>query len=241
MYRSQSPSVKCLLTTLFYGILIVVSSAICRAQESSLNTVDLYFADAPVSCKFVTLDDDHYWIYAVLDFQREVTDPVWAHYSWSTVEGDHADSTQVNPGNAQEILKWNFLDRLPEFITLRLNLNGREWIFQEHFPLNGYHGSGGVSLWESSGPMLHSWIRIGDSVQVKSSQGNELYTYFYGHDFDPARPPMIISPTGDSSLNIDSIFTLKANQFYVPNRQGLYFFQADSTGTSGVSLVVTDQ
>lgn len=222
-------------------MLAAFSKVLCLAQETDLNSVDLYHTDAPVSCKFVTLNDDRYWVYAVLDFRSNVTDPLWVQYSWSTNEGDKVDSTQVTPGDSQSVLKWSFQEVLPDLITVRLNWNAREWIFQEHFPMNAYHGSGGVSLWETSLPLLRSWIHIGDSVQVRSGENGAVYTYFYGHDFDPARPPMTINPaSGSASLSIDSVFMLKANQFYIPDKRGLYFFQADSTSTLGVSLVVTD-
>jgi GWxTD domain-containing protein len=53
---------------------------------------------------------------------------------------------------------------------------------------------------------------------------------------------MAVSPAkGSAPLSIDSIFVLPAGQYFSPDKQGLYLFQADSSGTSGVSLVVTDR
>ena len=41
-------------------------------------------------------------------------------------------------------------------------------------------------------------------------------------------------------MSIDSVFVLEPNTVYTPAQTGLYFFQADSTSTDGISVVVAD-
>lgn len=222
--------------------LVFFSLGLCLAQETVLNALDLYNPQAAVSCKFITQDDNAFRIYAILEFNQPLNEPLWAYFSLDTEEGLLNDSTLMEAGNSHQVLEWTFPDRLPNFITVKLNWNARVWIYQEHFPLSAYHSSGGISLWRSSMPLHEPWIHIGDSIQVRSDRSSRVYTYFYGHDFEPARPPMAVNPAqGGAPLSIDSVFVLPAGQSFSPDKQGLYLFQADSSGTSGVSLLVADR
>ena len=244
MSLSKAGNTKNLLFILLVVIFMATFPWVSKAQESVLNTLDLYSVNAPVNCRFSSLDQYPFWVYAELDFNQEVSDSIWISYSLDVAGLIASDSMLVKPENRKHLLKWRFDEGIPAslLITLSCHWKGRDWLFQEHFPMSAYHDPGGISLWDSSNPMFKTWINIGDSVQVRSVNGGILYVYFYGHEFDPARPPMTIRPSGGSaSLNIDSVFVIAANQYYTPDEQGLYFFQADSTTTLGVSLLVTDE
>ena len=225
-------------------MLLVILPGWCLAQQDALNTLDLYQTEAPVLCKFTVLEQDPAWIYAVLEFNQPVEDSLWIAYSYIQGEVLIQDSMRVKPRGQRQIFKWAFeqYDQVSAMITIGFNWNGRDWIFQEHFPEIAYHRSGGLSLWQSLIPILKSWIQLGDSVLVQSERSDSVYSYYYSHKFDPARPPMTVRPgKASSSLTIDSVFTLKAGQYYTPDKLGLYFFQSDSSTTLGISLLVTDQ
>lgn len=214
------------------------------AQDNLPNALDLYQTESPVSCSFAVVDQDPTWIYAVLNFRQKVEDSIWVAYSQAIEGFFQQDSILIQPSRQRQVLKWRFDEGYPEavMITVGFNWKGREWLFQEHFPRTAYHSTGQVSLWQSSLPLLRSWINQGDSVQIQSELSDSVYVYYYSHQFEPARPPMTLRPNkGNGSLTIDSIYTLKADQYYTPDRQGLYFFQSDSTTTLGITVLVTDQ
>lgn len=242
MPRSKNTWIKYLLKKLSIVVFAAISDHTAEAQEPTVNTLDLYRTNTQVSCSFSTLDQDVFMIYALLDFKEAPVDSLWISYSWQNPDHTVNDSTLVKPGDRQQVLTWSFAnDNIPPMITVRLNYKSRKWVFQEHFPMDAYHSSGGVSLWQSSYPILKTWIHLGDSILLQSQGNNNVFIYFYDHQFDPSRPPMTVRPAqGSASLTIDSLFTMAAGEYYQPHKQGLYFFQNDTTGTIGTSLVVTD-
>lgn len=228
----------------FYWICLVLLPALVLGQENVLNSLDLYQTESPVICRFATLDQNPAWIYAVLDFKQPVEDSLWISYSQVIGNDLLQDSIHVKPTRQRQIIKYRFDDGFPAnvMITISFSWNSRNWKFQEHFPRIAYHSTGQVSLWQSSVPILKTWIQQGESLLVKSELTDSVYTYYYSHKFDPARPPMAVKPgKGGAALVIDSVFTLKAGQLYTPDKQGLYFFQSDSSSTEGIGLMVTDR
>lgn len=226
----------------WFGLMLLPQLGL--AQEDLPNTLDLYQTETPVQCRFALLDQDPAWIYAVLSFNQRVQDSIWITFSQMTEVSVLTDSILIKPRSQRQILKWNFEQGLPDalIVSISLNWQNRDWLFQEHFPLSALHNTGGVSLWQSSLPVLKSWIQLGDSVMIQSEVSDTVYVYYYSHQFEPARPPMAVRPgTGGGTLNIDTVFSLPANQFYTPDKLGLYFVQSDSSTTAGVSLLVADR
>lgn len=228
-------SVQCLLTW-----------SVCFGQEESINTLDLYQTDGLVNCRFSLLDQgDSLWIYAALEFKQAVEDSsLWIETSWISSNQIFLDSTVlVLEDSKRSIMKWGFTPRtVPTLFTLSLNWKARTWTFQEHFPMSAYHPSGGLSLRHYSKSILNTWVHYHDSVQINTVGNKMVFTYFYDHEFDPARPPMIIRPgKGSGTLEIDTILVLTPDQKFSPNKPGLYFFQTDSSSTLGTALFVSDK
>ena len=214
-----------------------------NGQEKRTNALDLYTIDAPVRCSFTALDkNDSLNIYANLKFDQDSEKSGWINYSWTLDNTIFQDSIAIDLTRNSQMIQWTFeQDQVPSIITLSLQWKSRKWTFQQHFPVDAYHPSGGVALLQSSLPMMTEWINLNDSLQVTGPGVENVFVYFYGHPFDPARSPMAVRPgKGSSSLSIDSIFVLRANTVYAPMQKGLYFFQSDSTSTEGISVIVTD-
>ena len=122
-------------------------------------------------------------------------------------------------------LKWEFeINNVPSKITVTHSWKARNWIFEEHFPMNAIHPSGGISLWEDKSPLFSDWLKVGDSVLIKNNRSGTTYAYYYKHQFEPSRPPMALKPGLGSDLTIDSIFTLVPGQHYAPSAAGSLFF-----------------
>jgi len=217
----------------------------CFGQEESINTLDLYQTEAPVSCRFSLLDQgDSIWIYAAIEFKKTVEDSsLWIETSWISNNQNLHDSTLLRLGNNKHsVMKWGFTPQtIPGLLTLKFKWKARTWTFQDHFPMSAYHPSGGLSLWQASNPVFNSWIYNYDSVLIKTAGNTEVFAYYYDHDFDPARPPMTLRPgKGSKTLDIDTILVLAPDKYYTPDKPGLYLLQTDSSSTLGTSLFVSD-
>ncbi|GJM28477.1 MAG: hypothetical protein DHS20C17_11120 [Cyclobacteriaceae bacterium] len=215
-----------------------------HAQDPSVNTLDLYRTGAPVNCTFTAIDrNDSLLVYALVEFTESISESVWISHSWFLSGKEVLDSVMVSTNSRSKVIQWSFSqDQVPALITLSLDWKARSWTYQEHFPMNAFHTSGGVWLWRSGLPQMKPWINLGDSIQVVAPDRENIYVYYYGHPFEPARPPMTVNPGKNSgSLSIDSILILKPGTHYKPASIGLYFFQGDSTTTEGTSLVVADE
>ena len=211
------------------------------AQESLINTLDLYSPQSPVTCKFTTVEHGEFlWIYAQLDFDQPVEDSLWIGYNWESTGLYFEDSTLFRSADRRRLrIKWEYTaNEVPVLLTVKFAWKSRDWIFQEHFPMNAFHPAGGISLWESKIPWFQDWMNVNDSILIQNTASDVTYAYYYSHSFSPSRPPMAMRPgPGDSSLDIDSIFTIPPNQYFSPTKEGLYFFQSDSSSTSGRSIL----
>ena len=239
----ESESYRSICSHLVLTFIMLQGFHSLNGQATSTNTLDLYTIDAPVRCSFTALDkQDSLDIYANLKFDQDGGNPGWINYSWTLDDAIIQDSIAIDLTQNRQVIQWTFeQNRVPSIITLSLEWKSRKWTFQQHFPLEAYHPTGGVALWQSGLPMMTEWINLDDSLRVKGPGVENVFVYFYGHPFDPSRPPMAVRPgKGSSSLSIDSVFVLQPGTTYGPTQTGLYFFQADSTSTDGISVVVTD-
>ena len=187
---------------------------------------------------------DYLWVYAKMEFKESVQDSLWIYYEWVTDEFLYTDSVLFQSARRNLMrLKWEFeADDIPMFITVKFNWKGRDWLFQEHFPVNSMHPTGGISFWKSRTPWFQEWIKSNDSIIVQNNSTELTYVYYYSHQFEPTRPPMAMRPaSGGGALVIDSVFTIKAPQYFASDRKGLYFFQSDSSTTEGRSILVVDE
>jgi GWxTD domain-containing protein len=185
---------------------------------------------------------DFFWIYARLNFKQPVEDSLWISYQWQSDELLYRDSVLFNSPNRRQLrLKWEFeSNNVPPKITVSFSWKARDWFYQEHFPINAMHPTGGISFWKSRIPWFEEWMQLEDNILVENNSSDVTYVYYYGHQFEPSRPPMAMKPGAGSSLNIDSVFTLTPGQYFSPATTGLYFFQSDSSTTEGRSLLVTE-
>jgi len=96
---------------------------------------------------------------------------------------------------------------------------------------------------EGNTPYLNSFINLGKSFQVKSLNNYQgpVYVFYYSHYFDEAVPPMIIEDQRVAKdLKIDSVFNVQINNPLTLNKEGLYFFQKDSSSANGIAIRVQD-
>ena len=92
-------------------------------------------------------------------------------------------------------------------------------------------------------PLFDNYISLSDTFQIESLDPDvdKVFLYYYGHDFDPARPPISSSSgVGNRTLQIDSMWSMPAGQKAVLHKTGLYFIQSDSSSNTGISVRVTD-
>ena len=211
---------------LFLSISHLLVWSVCFGQEEGLNTIALYPTDAPINCKFTLLDQgDSLWIFAALEFKQVVKDSsLWIKTSWTTGNQILQDSVQLRrENNRRSVVKWGFTPQtLPNLFTLELNWKARTWTFQEHFPISAFHPSGGLSLRDSSKPLVTGWIHSHDSILINTVGNKKVFAYFYDHEFDPARPPMTLRPgKGSGTLDIDTILVLIPDQNFTLEKPGL--------------------
>jgi len=233
------------INQVFQAILLaLLTTTASQAQQGTVNALDLYQPQAEVTAGFAAIDrGDSLTIYSVLNFKESTDNELWVNYSWPLSGSQVFDSIPVDPAEGKYLLQWTFQKtQVPPVITVALDWKSRRWIFTEHFPMDAFHESGGISLWNQDQPLISNWINLGDSVELEASGAHTTSAYYYSHPFDPARPPMTVQPgISDSSLSIDSLLALNANAYFRPTQTGLYFFQKDTATTDGTSMVVTDE
>lgn len=103
----------------------------------------------------------------------------------------------------------------------------------------------GLIFYEEDGiaPYLGNFINTQQSIRLKSVQdfSGPIFVYYYSQYFDEAVPPMIIKDQrAAKELIIDSMFTISPNEPLNLIKEGLYFFQKDSSSANGISLRVQD-
>lgn len=106
--------------------------------------------------------------------------------------------------------------------------------------------SDGLIIFNNDGtiPHLKSFLSKHESIQIKSINefSNPVFVYYYAQYFDEAVPPMIIEDKrAAKKLVIDSTFTVQIDDPFILNKEGLYFFQKDSSSANGISIRVQDQ
>jgi len=97
---------------------------------------------------------------------------------------------------------------------------------------------------ESNNPYLQSFVNVNESLKLKSinEYSEPVFGFYYNHHFDEAVPPMIIEDRrAGRGLSIDSVFTVDLNMPITFSKEGLYFFQKDSSSADGVAMRVQDQ
>ena len=106
--------------------------------------------------------------------------------------------------------------------------------------------SDGLIIYNNDGtiPLLKSFLSKQESIQIKSMNefSGPVFVYYYAQYFDEAVPPMIIEDQrAAKELVIDSTFIVKIDDPFMLQKEGLYFFQKDSSSAKGISIRVQDQ
>lgn len=92
-------------------------------------------------------------------------------------------------------------------------------------------------------PYLNSFINKQQTFRLKSIHDFDgpVYVFYYAQYFDEGVPPMIIKDQRTSKeLNIDSVFSVQTNDPFMLKKEGLYFFQKDSSSANGIGIRVQD-
>jgi GWxTD domain-containing protein len=93
-------------------------------------------------------------------------------------------------------------------------------------------------------PYLNSFINSQKEFMVRSIQPYDkpIYGFLYEFEFEEAVPPMIIEEKkGSAGFRADSVFTVKSGEVIQFEKNGLYFFQKDSSSSKGIGMRVQDK
>lgn len=122
---------------------------------------------------------------------------------------------------------------------------GIDYVYDLPFIDDYNFSTDGLIFFEEDGetPLLSSFINVGQSLRLKSIDPfeDEIFGFYYSQFFDEAVPPMIIEDRrAAKGLTIDSVFTVSLNDAFTLKKEGLYFFQKDSSSADGISIRVQD-
>lgn len=112
--------------------------------------------------------------------------------------------------------------------------------------IEGYNfSSDGLVFYNDGGetPYLHDFASIRQTLSLKSVNEftGPVYCFYYDHYFEEALPPMVEEDTrAGRDLVIDSVFEVSLNEPMTFTREGLYFFQKDSSSSDGIAIRVQD-
>ena len=102
------------------------------------------------------------------------------------------------------------------------------------------------TLFDKSGklPQLQNYVNVNDTIVIRDVNGTSkpLYAFRYRHEFEAASSPMNTSARpAAKSLSVDSTLVITTNRPFVLPKEGLYYFQEDTTDANGIGLVVADK
>lgn len=112
--------------------------------------------------------------------------------------------------------------------------------------INGYNfSSDGLIFYNENGetPYLDDFVSIQQTLTLKSvnEYTRPVYCFYYSHFFDEALPPMVEEDTRvGKGLVIDSVFMVSLNEPLTFAKEGLYFFQKDSSASDGLAIRAQD-
>jgi GWxTD domain-containing protein len=112
--------------------------------------------------------------------------------------------------------------------------------------IKGYNfSSDGLVFYNGDGetPYLDDFAGVQQSLLLKSinEHNRPVFCFYYTHNFDEALPPMVEEDTrAGRNLTIDSVFMVSLNEPLTLTREGLYYFQKDSSSSNGVAIRVQD-
>jgi GWxTD domain-containing protein len=124
--------------------------------------------------------------------------------------------------------------------------SGIDYVYDIPFIKDYNFSTDGLVLYNKDGdtPHLSSFVNSGQSVQVRSNTpySAPIFVFYYAQDFEEAVPPMVIEDQQTAKgLKIDSVFTLRTDVPVSLSKEGLYFFQKDSSSANGIGIRVQDK
>ncbi len=123
---------------------------------------------------------------------------------------------------------------------------GIDYVYDIPFIKDYNFSTDGLVFYNKDGdtPYLSSFVNSGQQVQVKSITqfSAPVFVFYYAKDFEEAVPPMVIeNQQSAKELKIDSVFTVRPDVPFSLNKEGLYFFQKDSSSANGIGIRVQDK
>jgi GWxTD domain-containing protein len=123
---------------------------------------------------------------------------------------------------------------------------GIDYVYDIPLIKNYNFSSEGLLFYEQDSitPHLQNFAGINQRLMLKSINPypDPVYCFYYNHNFDEAVPPMVIeSQRAGRQLNIDSLFSVGINEPISFSKEGLYFFQKDSSSANGIAIRIQDK
>ncbi len=205
----------------------------------------------------IFFEGDSAYLYLEIDFNDKLFDDfqyvIEYHESYHKLDIDQADTINIQDHiiaiKSGKIFAYFILPR-KEKIELAVikainKKNGIDFTYDIPFMENYNFSTDGLVFFEEDGttPILKSFINKDQPILVKSinDYSDLIYVYYYAEDFDEAVPPMVIKDNRASKeLKIDSVFTVELDQQFNLRKEGLYFFQKDSSSADGIGIRVQD-
>jgi len=204
------------------------------------------------------IQEDSAYFYLEIDFNQKMYDDYYyiyeMHESYHTLGivksdtlniEDHIMAIKANKIFAKLVLPYN---EKAEILIIRLTdiKTGIDYAYDIPLIENYNFSSDGLMLYEKDTvtPYLQSFTNINKTLMLKSinDHSEPVYCFYYDHYFDEALPPMVIEDQrAGRDLQIDSVFTVQLDETFTFTRQGLYFFQKDSSSANGITIRVQDK
>ncbi|QRR04344.1 GWxTD domain-containing protein [Dyadobacter sandarakinus] len=102
----------------------------------------------------------------------------------------------------------------------------------------------GVYTATSTQPLQRHYINLNEEFTLKNTEGSpaQLHVVYYNHDFEAAGSPMnVAQKNAGKTLEIDSTFSINANEPLRFTKEGLYNIFADTSKSEGLGLLVVNE
>ena len=205
----------------------------------------------------IYFEGDSAYLYLEIDFNDKLFDDfhyvIEYHESYHKLDIDQADTIiiqdhiiAIKSGIISAHFKLPRKEKVDLVVIKTINKkSGIDFTYDIPFIENYNFSTDGLVLFEQDDttPLLKNFVNKDQPILVKSISGysDQIYVYYYAENFDEAVPPMVIKDNRASKeLRIDSVFTIQLDQQLSLIKEGLYFFQKDSSSANGIGIRVQD-
>jgi len=170
------------------------------------------------------LQDYTFDLFLAGSFSEKLNDPI---------PESEIDSTHIYSSDKSHILKFDLKLKPSNWVIVRVRSKLSGFSFYFSYQISGSNNPD-FNIQRNNQHFIKPYLLPGSY-----SANKDLYGFYYKHNFNNALPPMVTKAAlPEKAMTVDSTFFWPAGTSIALEKQGLYFFQEDTTSLIGRGLRV---